>query len=262
MAAFVYNEPYKYSSVLLTLAMHAIFFTALYLGVNWQVRQPEGMEVELWGELPETNAHPAPMAPPAETPPPKPVQAKPKPAETPAPPAKSDIDLAGGKKKTEVSKPKEATKPEQKKKPSKAELKRNQEDMQVADQGADVAVSKEQADNKEKAALAAKANAAIKSEVEKYKELIRSKIRNNIVLPPDVPDNALAVFVITLLPDGSVLLDDVKLVKSSGNAAYDSAVERAILKTNTLPLPKDEAARARFINPNHLELKFSPKDGE
>ena len=259
MSALVYDEPYKFPAVLLTLAMHAIFFTVLYLGVNWQVKQPEGMEVELWGELPESTIPPPPTAHAAETPPLKHMQEKP--SENLAPPAKPDIALRE-KKKSEASKPKKAAKKEPKKKPlTKVQQKQLKEDLQAADEGATMATSAEQAVNNAKAAQQAQARAAITSEVEKYKTLIRSKIRDNIVMPPDVPDDAQVIFVITLLPDGSVM-DDVKRVKSSGIAAYDDAVERAIRKTNTLPLPQDEAARAWFINPNHLELKFSPKNGE
>ena len=142
----------------------------------------------------------------------------------------------------------------------------NNRDLHVSSQADDLlneiaAASQEQAANKEKAALAAQARAASDSEVKKYMALISAKIRHNIVMPLDVADDAKAEFVITLLPDGG-LLGDPKLVKSSGNAAYDRAVEGAILKTKSLPLPQDEAARARFINPNHLRLKFSPKDEE
>jgi colicin import membrane protein len=47
------------------------------------------------------------------------------------------------------------------------------------------------------------------------------------------------------------------LVKSSGVAAYDNAVERAILKAQPLPVPSEPASFARFRN---LHLKFRPND--
>ena len=46
----------------------------------------------------------------------------------------------------------------------------------------------------------------------KYIGLIRSKIRRNIVMPPDVPDNMQAEFKVILLPGGSVL--STKLIKT------------------------------------------------
>jgi len=44
--------------------------------------------------------------------------------------------------------------------------------------------------------------------------------------------------------------------KSSGNAAYDNAVERGILKSDPLPLPPDPAMFKDF---RILELKFQPR---
>jgi len=72
--------------------------------------------------------------------------------------------------------------------------------------------------------------------VNEYKAKIQNKVTRNIVMPPDVHDDALAVFRVTLLPGGAVLSAEKK--KSSGNAAYDNAVERAILKSDPLPLPR------------------------
>ncbi len=74
-------------------------------------------------------------------------------------------------------------------------------------------------------------------------------------MPPDVPDDAAAVFLVTVLPGGSVL--NPRLQKSSGNAAWDSAVERAILKAQPLPLPQDATLFNRF---RELRLTFRPKE--
>lgn len=258
MSAFAYREPYRLSAGVLTLIAHVLFFGVLYMGVNWHVQQPEGVQVDLWASLPEEAAQPAPSAPPVAAP--QPVeQAKAKEPEKPAPPAKADIE-AGKKKQKPAAKTREAAKPEPKKKtPTEAERKRMAAEMQALNEAGATAEQQDQAVREAKAAQAAAAAAAITSEVGKYKGLISSKIRRNIVNPPDVADEAVAEFVITLLPGGEVF--EVKRIKSSGNAAYDAAVERAIWKAKILPLPKDEEARKLFINPNPLRLKFSPKDG-
>lgn len=94
---------------------------------------------------------------------------------------------------------------------------------------------------------------ATKSEVAKYKELIQAKISRNIIMPPDVADNAEAIFLITVLPGGSVM-DNVKLEKSSGNTAYDNAAERAIYKAQPLPMPQDAELSRMF-----RELRLSVK---
>ena len=67
-------------------------------------------------------------------------------------------------------------------------------------------------------------------------------------MPPDLPGNPVAEFSVTLLPGGDIL--DVKLSKSSGHAAFDSAVERAIFLSKPLPLPPDPALFNEFRNLN------------
>ena len=46
------------------------------------------------------------------------------------------------------------------------------------------------------------------------------------------------------------------MTRSSGVPAYDSAVERAIMKSSPLPLPDDKSAFHR-----ELELTFCPQEG-
>lgn len=257
MSAIAYNEPYKFSAGFLTLVVHAIFFSVLYFGVNWSEQQPEGMEVTLWQSLPAADSRQAASVQPA--PPQKVEPVIQKEAEMPAPPAKADINMSETRKKPAV-KPSEVVKTEPRKPLSKADQRRLQNEMQDIFKQQELNDQQDQAKRDAQAAQAAAAAAAITSEIGKYKGLISAKIRRNIVNPPDVADDAVAEFVVTLLPDGDVL--DVKLRKSSGNAAYDSAVERAIWKAVPLPLPHDETARKQFVNPNHPLLKFSPKDKE
>lgn len=108
--------------------------------------------------------------------------------------------------------------------------------------------------DREKQAQAEQAAATGKVMAE-YIGKIQTKIRRNIVLPPEVPDNAKAVFDVTLLPGGAVL--SVRLSAPSGSGPYDSAVERAILKAHTLPVPPDPALFNRF---RELRLTFCPKE--
>jgi colicin import membrane protein len=78
-------------------------------------------------------------------------------------------------------------------------------------------------------------------------------------LPHRLTGNPEAVFQVTLLPNGEVVR--VTLVKSSGQPAYDSEVERAILKASPLPLPPEKDAAAVFRD--GLTLKFRPfQDGD
>lgn len=105
---------------------------------------------------------------------------------------------------------------------------------------------------REQAAAAAAAQG--KSDAEAIAR-IRSRIRSFVVLPQELHGNPEAEFDVVVLPGGDVL--SVKLVKSSGVAAYDTAVERAILKAQPLPVPSEPASFARFRN---LRLKFRPNE--
>jgi colicin import membrane protein len=94
---------------------------------------------------------------------------------------------------------------------------------------------------------------ATKVQVERYQDMIRSKIRRKMKMVADVPDSAEAVFKITLLPDGTVM--DVELKKSSGFPAYDNAAERAIRLADPLPMPAEVSLQMMF---RELKLSIRP----
>jgi len=241
MSTLHYPEPYRLPAGLLAVAAHAVFFTLLYFGFNWHTQPPEGMVVDLWSSLPAAKpAHDKTVQPePKKVEPPKPV-APPKELEPPKPVEQPKAEIEVKTKQTPEEKPKPIQKPVPKPEPKPAPKVDTQAEQQAA---------------AERAAAAAKA-AAINREVNKYIGLIRSRIRHNIVLPPGVADDALAMFDVTLLPDGSVLF--VKLKKTSGNVAYDAAVERAIKLSDPLPLPPDVTLFQPYFR--NLHLNFRPKD--
>lgn len=224
MSAAAYHEPYKLPAGLLALAVHAVFFALLYLGLSWQTQPPAAMSVELWDSIPSAPAEP--VAPPPQ---PKVEEevAKPQVEE----PVRPDIAMPDKKKVEAKQPPKPAPQ-----KPGTSIL-----DRQFAI---------------EEAARAERA-AATGRVVDEYIARIAARIRSRIAMPPGVPGDARAEFSVTVLPGGRVL--DVKLLKSSGYAVYDDAVERAILKAEPLPLPPDAALFNRF---RELELGFRPKDQE
>lgn len=103
------------------------------------------------------------------------------------------------------------------------------------------------------AALASKQSAEQAQMKATYIEKIKAKVRGKIILPDGLQGNPVAGIDVTVLPTGEVV--NVKLVKSSGQPAYDDAVERAILKASPLPLPPDAALAQQFRD---LNLKFTP----
>lgn len=235
-ATAYYDEPNKLPAGVLALLVHGVFFALLYFGFSWQTLPPATLSVELWQSLPDTVA-----APPAveKVEPPKIEEVVP----PPQPEIKPDIVLPD-KKKVEVKPVEEIKKP--KAKPEVQKL-----TIPLAEQRA--AREKAEQEAREKASQAA----AIGRVVDDFRGKIAAKIRSRIVLPPDVADDARAEFLVTVLPGGSVL--PPKLIKSSGNAAYDDAVERAILKSQPLPLPPDSAIYNKF---REMKLGFRPKEQE
>ena len=103
--------------------------------------------------------------------------------------------------------------------------------------------------------LAAPSNAQRKM-VNDWIARIQAKIKGRVVVPPNVEGNPEARFDIVLLPGGEVLSANLK--KSSGNPAYDAAVERAIMAAQPLPVPNDtDMFQENF---RELPLVFRPKD--
>jgi colicin import membrane protein len=263
MSAAVYYEPNKLPAGILALVVHSVFFALLYFGFNWnrQVSSPATMSVELWPSLPEEV-----VAPPVNF----------KVEEVVQPPPQEKIvepDIVMPEKKKVATKP-VATKPEKNKpvlkpvevvkpkpKPDTQKPAEQNPDARIADRQAarEQAMMAEQAarEQAEKAAREASdraEQAAAKGKmVDEYMAKIQAKIRRNVVMPPDVAKDANGLFSVTLLPGGAVLKAELK--KSSGNAAYDTAVERAILKSDPLPLPPDAQLFNRF---RELNLPFHP----
>ncbi len=219
------HEPYRMPAGILALAVHAAFFAFMYFGLSWQTQPAATMSVELWDSLPETRV--ARSVPPKVEPK---VEPKIEPKVEPVKPVdKPDIVMPDKKAPPEKKKVVEKTQPKQ---PSAEEL----------------AAEREQAEQAERAAATGRV-------VDEYIGKITSKIRSRTVMPPGVADDAVALFAVTVLPGGSVL--NPRLLKSSGNAAYDNAVERAIIKAQPLPLPSDPGLFNRF---RELRLRFRPKE--
>jgi colicin import membrane protein len=242
----------------LALVMHLLFFALLVFGVSWQKKQADSaVIVDLWNNLPpqpkiETPPPPAEVKPPPE--PPKPVpKVETKPVPEPKPVVKPDIAL---KEKLEKErKQKEQEKLEAKKREQEkarlAALKEKQAKEAEAKR-----LAREQDEALKKLAQQQAAQAAAQARlIDEYRRRISDKIKRFIVLPPNLQGNPEVEFDVVLLPGGEVL--GVKLKKSSAVAAYDNAVERAILKAQPLPLPPDPAMFRDF---RELNLKFRPKE--
>ena len=242
--------PGRKASAILAAVVHIALVVFLVYGVRWQTRAPEAVEVELVRAMPAPA--PAAVAPPEPEPAPAP-KAEPKPEPKvepkPAPPTKPDIALKEKEKPKAKPEPRPEPKVEPKPKPEPDKASRQLLDKELKALAAER--EKQMAAQELAQVKAAQAAAARSKAAADYIGRIKGKIKGNIVLPPDIKGNPEAIFDVVQLPSGEIL--SVKLKKSSGHAAYDNAIERAILKSSPLPKPEQGDLFSRS-----LELKFRP----
>jgi len=250
-------DPGQLSSTLLSAAVHLVLLAVLIFGVRWQSRPPETVAVELWEPPPPVAEAPRPAPVPKVEPPavvkPEPVPPKPEIVEQKAPPPKPAVKAEPKVEPKPPPKPvaKVEPKPVPKPEPLKPRVDDTQKRMreELAREQASLAVDRERQMLKDLAAREA-SSASSKAQAA-WIDKVRAKIRGNIVLPPDIKGNPEAVFEVVQLPTGEVL--SVKLKKSSGVAALDSAIDRAVLKSS--PLPKPDGT---FAVPREFELRYKP----
>ena len=254
-------DPGKVSSFVLAALVHLLLFAILIFGVRWQNRPPESISVELW-EPPPAPAQVEPAPVPKPEPVPEPVVAKPEPVipkpeivEKKAPPPKPipKVEHKPVPKVEHKPVPKAAPKPAPKPEPFKPRVDDTKKRMreELAREQAALAIDRERQNMREQ--LARDAAAASNKSMADWVNKVRAKIRGNVTLPPDIRGNPEAVFDVVQLPTGEVI--SAKLRRSSGQAALDNAIERAILKSSPLPRPdRSESA------PRAFELKYRPLD--
>ena len=235
-AAVLDRDPVNAPAAVLSVAVHLALFAFLFVGVRWQSKLPDAVVVELW-DRPAAVELPAA----AETPKPEP---KPEPKAEPKPEPKAEAKPA----KPDIAVERE------KRRPPKKEPKAVEPTVGKFDRAPDI--QKEVARDLEQVARIRKPVQPVpvgQTADASYVNKIRTKIRSNVVLPADIAGNPEAIFDVVQLPTGEVL--SARLRSSSGNRAYDEAVERAILKSAPLP-PTDRPDQ--FVR--DLQLKFRPKE--
>ena len=258
----------------LSIAAHLALVAALALGVQWH-HDPSSIsaEAELWSEIPQQAAPPAPEPDPTQPPPP--VTAPPEPAGPTA--ADIAIEKAAAKK--------QALALEQER---KAQLERERQAKLAADKRKhDEDLKRQEADKKALADAKAKQE---KIKLDQYLEKQRKEnlarmtglaggaggpsssgnstkssgpsagyagrvtalVRPKIVFTEDAPGDIKAEVEVRCAPDGTIV--GRKLVKSSGNKLWDDAVLNAIDKTERLPRDSDGSTYPLLV------IGFRPRD--
>jgi len=239
------REPAMLRSFLLAALMHGVLVGVLLIGVRFQSRPPVTVEVELWEAQPP--APPQPVVKPEPPPPPPPPRVEPE------KPVAKPPDIAVKKKPEPKAKPKPKAEPPKRDRELEKQMQKRMQEQLAMEQKA---VQQQDAERRERElkALIAKREADSRAKaLATWTDRIRAKIRGNIILPRGIPGDPEAIFDVALLPTGEVL--SVKQTRSSGHAAYDEAVYRAILKSSPLPKPDNAALFER-----RLELRFRPLD--
>ena len=158
-------------------------------------------------------------------------------------------------KKEKEKKARLAKEKKEKEKKAKLAKEKKEKERKIKEQNARVAAEterfqkelREEEERRRLQKLAYAKAAAKRNLIDEYKAKILAKIKSKLVLPPDLPNDPVAEYNITLLPGGEIL--SVKLRNSSGFRSFDEAVERAIILARPLPLPKD-----KLLFPNFRDL--------
>lgn len=259
----------------LALLVHLLLIAALTWGVDWK-HSEEGasFEAELWSASGQAApAEPAPTPPSPEPTPPAPVTAPPpvpppvKAPEVKAAPTRPEADIALEKEKERQ----QAKKLQEKQLAEQALALRKA--AEKAAQAEKAAEQKLQAKALEKEKLAA-AEAAEKRHQEAVKRMIGmagatagsgsgsgsgaskgpsagysskviARILPNVVFTDDITGSPRAEVEVRSTADGTIMSQ--RLVKSSGNKAWDDAVLKAIVRTGSLPRDIDGSVPTPMI---------------
>ena len=241
-------------ALVLAVGVHALLLLALNWGSLWS-QQPQDMsvEAELWSAVPQPAAPkaelpPEPEVPPTPEPEPEPQPEPPppvKPAEAPKPVVDPQIAIDKLKKK-QAEKEEEAKRKAQEKQEAKEAQTRHQEAVKRLQSMAGSAGTPVDT------GVAPKASGPSAS----YIGRLRAKVKPNITFPDNllqnVAGNPTAEVEVTCSPSGKI--EDVNLVKSSGNSAWDEAVLNGLRKTAMLPRDVDGSV------PTRLVFSFRPRD--
>lgn len=287
-----HREPGALRAFGLAVLVHLLLIAALTWGVNWKRSNPDiSFDAELWSSVPQEAAPKLVEAPPPPPPPPpEPVLKAPPPP--PAPDVdialerekkrklelkKKEAELAKAKaeqdrlkellaKKEKEQKLKEDLAKRKAEEAKKLEAKKADDKKQDAKEAekkklADAAAEKQRQDNIKRAMglAGATGSADAKGSAQKasgpsasYGGKVRAKVKPNIVFTEDISGNPTAEVEVRTALDGSIISQ--RLIKSSGNKAWDDAVIKAIIRTETMP--RDVDGRV----PTPMILEFRPKD--
>ncbi len=248
------------------LLVHGLLIIALTWGVNWKRSdQSVAFEAEIWSSVPQAAA--PKLVEPPPPPPPEPTPKAPEVKAAPPPAPNVDIALEQEKKRKLLQLQKEREEL-QAKKEKEQKAKEDQAKKLAAQQDAkkleakkleEQKLAKQRDDKQAQASTAKQRDDAMKRMMglagatgaaestgtaqqssapsSSYGARVRNAVKPNIVFTEDATGNPIAEVEVRTNPNGTIISQ--RLVKSSGNAAWDDAVQKAITKTGTMPRDVD-----------------------
>ena len=272
---------------LFSFAIHLALFLVMIFSVGWQTKTPYYGEVELWDSVPVQKKINKTQATPKKKIKQKQNTKAQKSAEAKAKvKAQKEADIKLKKKKAAEKKAAEKKAKKLKKQKAIKELKKKVLKQEKIDKLKKEMLEKEKVERlqqqiieqqkiekmqaelreselKQQKKPALEGENEVKGgvntgELNKYKLLIQQKIQQNVNQQLCGLDYITLEFRISLMPTGE-LLGQPKMTKSSKIKSCDDAVERAIIQSQPLPLPKDSGLFSKLKN---LELKFHPNGVE
>ncbi len=252
------------------LVVHGALILALTWGVQWNKDvELATVEAELWSRVPQQAAPRAVEPPPPPPAPPSPPRPEPRPAPPPPGPTEAEIATAKAREKAQAEK-REAEQRAAKREAEKREAERKAAAEKAAAENKAAAEKERQqklAEDK-KRAEAEKREAQLKDQLRQdqlrrmmgqagatggpqstgtaqqssgptpgYGAKVAARIKPNVVFTETAPGNPRAEVEVRTAPDGTIT--GSRLIKSSGNPAWDEAVLRAIDRTGSLPRDTD-----------------------
>ena len=250
----------------MALMAHILLVLALTWGINWkQTESSATFSAELWPAAPQPSRAPEPppvvAAVPVTPAPPEPAPRAPEPIKVAPPAPEVDIALAQEKEKKRklLEQKKEAEAKKEKEKQDKAKQLAAAEEAKKADAQK---LAKQQATDKQVQANAeklrqenlkrmltglpgdpspsgtpSKSNVGGNGPSREYGAILRRAIQPNVVFTEEASSSLMTTIEVRLQSDGTVISQ--KMVKSSGNTAWDNAAANAITRTRVMPKDVD-----------------------
>jgi colicin import membrane protein len=269
--------------ILLAVAVHVLLIIALSMNFYWRSETPPPAQAELWTALPEpVQTQPVQRTPDPAPTPQQPVQ--PPPRVTPPQPSDAEIALeqarrqaaererqAAEQQRQEQARREQAQREEQQRQEQARQEQRRQEEQARQeqarrDQARREAAERERLRQEQLARIQSMAGGSGNSTSgasgptggtgrasDAYGNRLAGIVKRNIVYAGDNNDNSMTIVYVETDNNGNI--KTVRITQSSGNQAWDDAVERALWKTAQLPADIDGKRPTTTFN-----FRFRPND--